>query len=487
MFLSLCTFTGMAVVFPFMLPFLCGRNARNAYLWGFAALVVLNLVCAQTESFALLAVCCFGIGVARVALVLNTTFLIAPYMLGVNTLDMFLNEPADGKAAYAGGHARTVLMPVLYTYILCIVQFSNYATAWVAYEFRWQYSYLLVVAMLLAALLLVLLTFAREPAGGFSLSCGMVADALLLAVAMGSVSYLLIYGKTSDWFSSRAMRMVLAVALVSGGLFLWLQTRTRREPLLRLGIFRYRYTWVAIGVFLLMILANSATSFVTSYLKLSTPAGNLQSAAVSCWAIPGCLAGLALCLVMVFKGVHFRYIYAAGFLLMMCADVYMYFRYQTMGRQSDTVFPTITHYAGLLILYSVTCAFAIKRLPVRYFATWLFLMVAVRNVIAPAVANATYGNWLQERQQNYVTRLAADVRYDQQQAATDFGTAAMAGRARGADGLAAERLASTVMKGRLTLQATLVAMKDITGFTVWICLGSALLVLLLPYHSGERT
>lgn len=139
---------------------------------------------------------------------------------------------------------------------------------------------------------------------------------------------------------------------------------------------------------------------------------------------------------MVFKGVHFRYIYAAGFLLMMCADVYMYFRYQTMGRQSDTVFPTITHYAGLLILYSVTYAFAMKRLPVRYFATWLFLMVAVRNVIAPAVANATYGNWLQERQQNYVTRLAADVRYDQQQAAADFGTAAMAGRARGADGLA---------------------------------------------------
>ena len=145
--------------------------------------------------------------------------------------------------------------------------------------------------MLLTALLLVLLTFAREPAGGFSLPYGMVADALLLAVAMGSVSYLLIYGKTSDWFSSRAMRMVLAVALVSGGLFLWLQTRTRREPLLRLGIFRYRYTWVAIGVFLLMILANSATSFVTSYIKLSTPAGNLQSAAVSCWPFPAAWRG----------------------------------------------------------------------------------------------------------------------------------------------------------------------------------------------------
>lgn len=51
----------------------------------------------------------------------------------------------------------------------------------------------------------------------------------------------------------------------------------------------------------------------------------------------------------------------------------------------------------------------------------------------------------------------------------------------------ASRLASTLMKGQVTLQATLVAMKDITGSTVWICLGSALAVLLMPYHRNEKT
>ena len=42
------------------------------------------------------------------------------------------------------------------------------------------------------------------------------------------------------------------------------------------------------------MLVNSSTLFVTTYLKLSTCSGNLESATVSCWAIPGCLLGLAL-------------------------------------------------------------------------------------------------------------------------------------------------------------------------------------------------
>ena len=218
---------------------------------------------------------------------------------------------------------------------------------------------------------------------------------------------------------------------------------------------------IFIGGFLLL-LANSATSFVGSYLKMSTPAGNLESATISCWAIPGCIVGLVLSLVMVRREVHFRYLYATGFGLILCANLYMYFHYQTLGVYEHTIVPTLFHYTGMLMLYSVTCAFAMKHIPTRYFVTWLFLMIAVRNVIAPAVGTSVYGNWLQERQQYYVTRLAQDVRMD-------------------------DPRASFAMTAPVHLQATLVAMKDITGSTVWLCLGSMTLVLLIPYYKEERT
>ena len=44
-------------------------------------------------------------------------------------------------------------------------------------------------------------------------------------------------------------------------------------------------------------------------------------------------------------------------------------------------------------------------------------MVAVRNVVAPAIGTSVYGNWLQERQQHYVARLAQDICQDNPQAA----------------------------------------------------------------------
>lgn len=51
----------------------------------------------------------------------------------------------------------------------------------------------------------------------------------------------------------------------------------------------------------------------------------------------------------------------------------------------------------------------------------------------------------------------------------------------------AGQLAATSLKGRITVQATIVAMKDITGETIWLLLGTSIIVLLLPYHKGETT
>ena len=484
-FLSLCASIGMSMMFPFMLPYLQTRNVKHVYLCGFALLTLLNGLCAVVQSLPVLTVCCFLIGFVRVALVLNTTFVLAPYLLGIQTLDMFLYEPRTPQEASQNDHARTLLMPVLYAYILCIVQLSNYVAARVAYDYAWPYTYLLVMGMTLAAMLVVLLTFCHAPTHKCRRLWHLLPEALSLSAAMAGLCYMLVYGKTYDWFDTPSMRTALAATLLCAGLYLWLATG--RAPLLSLGIFRHRYTWYATGIFLLLMLVNSSTLFVTTYLKLSTAASNLHSAAVSCWAIPGCLVGLALAAVCVQRGLHFRYIFAAGFLLMLCANLYMYFHYQPTGLRSHTVLPTLLHYAGMLMLYSVTCAFAMKHLPVRHFATWLFLMVAVRNVVAPAIGTSVYGNWLQERQQRYVARLAQDICQDNPQAAAPFLQTAHLSQMQGHDDLEASRLASTRLKGQLTLQATLVAMKDITGSTIWICLGSTLLALLIPYYRNERT
>ena len=304
-FLSLCASIGMSMMFPFMLPYLQTRNVKHVYLCGFALLTLLNGLCAVVQSLPVLTVCCFLTGFVRVALVLNTTFVLAPYLLGIQTLDMFLYEPRTPQEAWQNDHARTLLMPVLYAYILCIVQLSNYVAARVAYGYAWPYTYLLVMGMTLAR-------HARRTAHLLPRPHAQVPPSLAPpargSVAVGG------YGGGCATCSSTA-RPTTGSTLppcappwprrcsVQGCTCGWPQA------VLRCSVLASSVTATrgnATGIFLLLMLVNSSTLFVTTYLKLSTAASNLHSAAVSCWAIPGCLVGLALAAVCVQRGLHFR-------------------------------------------------------------------------------------------------------------------------------------------------------------------------------------
>ena len=90
----------------------------------------------------------------------------------------------------------------------------------------------------------------------------------------------------------------------------------------------------------------------------------------------------------------------------------------------------------------------------------------MRNAIAPVVGTSIYSNALYHRQQYHVTRLSQDV-----------------------DALSsdARHLPPAVLKGKVMQQATLVAMKDVSGTTVAGLTATAILVLFLPYRKHETT
>lgn len=240
-------------------------------------------------------------------------------------------------------------------------------------------------------------------------------------------------------------------------------------------------------LFILTMVFNSANLFVSTFAKLSTPINNLQSASLSGWAIVGCLLGLLLSMLLVVKKVRFRTLFCVGFLLMAVANACLYFQYQTMGLFSNMILPTILNYTGLLILYSLVAAFGMKSLPSRYLATFVFLMIWMRNAIAPAVGSSLYANWLNHKQQHYVTRLAQTVDNENALAVSAFMQTKRMGQLGGKGTMEAEQLAATSLQGRIMVQSTIVAMKDITGQTVWLLLGAAGMALLLPYHKRETT
>ena len=480
---SFFTSIGMCLFPPFMVRFLQARRVKQTYLGGFFLLILLNGVCALATSRIILFVSCFFIGIVRVMLMLSSTFTIAPYLTGMNTLAMFtMTEEPEPAVQYQLERKRTFLMPVLYFVILTISQLSNMLLAWFAYEYQWQDAYFVVIGMLMVAMLLVVVTMMEEDRKNyqmqwqefFRMEWRKLPGMLLMGVVLCCLTYILVYGKTLDWWDDKGIFWVSVLLLLAGGAFLMNVSHEGMRGYLPLGAFRYRNVGMSLVLFILTILFNSASNYISAFAKLSTPINNVQSASLSGWAAVGVLLGLLVSVALIAKKAHFRTIFCIAFLLMAAANAYLYFQYQSMGLFENMILPTILNYSGLLILYSVVAAWGMKGLPSRYLATYVFLMIWARNAIAPVVGVSTYSNWLNHRQQYYISRLAQDVD------AVHVGRAAFAATP-------STQLATASLKGRVTKQATLVAMKHITGDTVILLSATAFLVLLLPYRKGETT
>lgn len=165
----------------------------------------------------------------------------------------------------------------------------------------------------------------------------------------------------------------------------------------------------------------------------------------------------------------------------------MYFQYQTEGLFSNMVWPTVLNFTGLLMLYSLVAAFGMKSLPARYLVTFVFLMIWMRNSIAPVIGASIYSNTLNERQQYHITRLSENIDPTSPLAAETYARNMLVGRSTGKGSYEAQQFSTLAMKVKVTPQATIVAMKEITGNTVIMILVTAVIAFLLPYHREETT
>lgn len=486
---SFFTSIGMCLFVPFMVRFLQARSVRRTYLWCYGLLIPLNYICAVTTSVPVLLAACISIGFVRIIVMLNCTFTIAPYLTGVNTLSMFtMTETPTPEAQYKMERMRTFLMPVLYCFILLIAQSSNIVTAWFAYEYCWQDAYYATIGMLLVSMLLVLFTMPDiRNSEKYRIEWNKIPEMIFMGIALCSMAFILAFGKTLDWFDSRWIITSTAIMFLSIGFFLMASMRNGDDAYLPLGVFRYRNIWMSMSLFLIAMIFNSANIFVSSFSKISTAINNYHSASLSGWAIAGCLIGLILSLILVLKKVRFRTVFIIAFIFMALSNSLLYFQYQTAGLFENMIWPTVLNFIGLLMLYSLVAAFGMKSLPSRYLATFVFLMIWMRNSIAPVIGASIYSNWLNDRQQYHVSVLSEEIAASNPLAAHAYTQNIAIAKASGKGTFEAEQFSSIVMKGKTTIQATIVAMKEITGNTVILILIAAGITFMLPYYKKETT
>lgn len=483
---NFATAVGMAVISPFLVRFLLMRRPKMMFLFGFILLFLLSWICAVTSSMPLLMCCSFVTGALRFMLIMNNLFPLIEHLTGHNPINAFLpaHAPTDPAVIARMDYGKSFLLPIIYIFFMSMGQVGNFVTAWLAYEYEWQYVYYAMMGLALFALILVESTMKYQKGNGHWVLYYKTGDFTAISLFLLSVCYMLVYGKTLDWFDDVTMHIALVVALISFGMFLVVQKDSHR-PYLRLSIFKRPYTLIAILLFMLFMLVSSHSMLVSVYMGISMKTDNLQNAALGNYGIIGYAIAAFLCITLAKRRVHFRYIFAIGFFFLMASAACLYFHYQPQELYAHLIFPTILRNIGTFMLYAMVAVYGMRRLPAILTPSWIILMLGFRSALGPAVGVSVYSNVLHHRQEQHVANLTEYADASNVDFMTAYRRTVMGGKMQGHSEEAAQRLATLSSKGKIQQQAMLVTLKEMTGWTVWLCLGCIVLVLFLPYPKDE--
>ena len=487
-YVGFVTSVGMAAFSPFFYQLVCIRREKMMLIVGFSVMYVLSYICAVTDSLFILALCSLVMGFLRNVLMMCNLFTLIKYAFGMEATRNITpgNDPTDEAGWDRLDKEKGSSMPTIYLFFMILGQIGTCLTAWLAYEYEWQYVYYYMMGTMLLAIAILFITMPwhRYPGKKFPINFAKFGNVVVFSGMMCSFIYIMVYGKVLDWYDSPEIQIATVLCVVFTALFVWLEW-TRRSPYFLLSVFKLRSVQVGILLFFFLMVLNSSAMFVNVFTSVGMKIDNWQNATLGNWVLVGYFLGCMIGVILGGKGVHLKYMFSLGFVLIGAASLYMYFEVQTQGLYEHMKWPVIIRATGMMLLYSLTAVYANQRMPFKYMSTWVCIMLSVRMVIAPGIGSALYSNVLQERQQYYVTRYAHDYDRTNIEAVQAYEQTRRGMMLQGKSVTEAEEMAAISTKGKVQVQATLSAVKEMAGWTVYACIICALVTVLVPWKKRD--
>ena len=484
-FVGFVTSVGMAAFSPFFYDLVCLRRQKMMSVVGFSILFALSYVCAKTDSIFLLAVCSLIMGFVRQTLLMTTLFTLIKYGFRIEATKNLTpgNEPTTEKGWDKLDTEKTTSMPTIYFFFMILGQMGTWLTAYLAYAYEWQYVYYFMMAAMLVAIVIsmVAMPYHKYPMKKFPINFSKFGNVVVFSMMCCSFIFIMVYGKVLDWYSHPYIRMATIVCVVFTLLFVYLE-RTRRSPYFLLSTLKLRSVQGGILLFLGLMIFNSSAMFVNVFVSVGMKIDNWQNATLGNWVLVGYFLGLVMAVICSAKGFHLKWLFSLGFLLIGLSALYMYFEVQDAGMYERMKWPIIIRATGMMLLYALTAVYANQRMPYRYMSTWVCIMLTVRMIIGPGIGSALYSNVLQERQQHYVTRFSQDFDRMESKTVADYQRTVQGMMYQGKSETEAQQMAAMSLKGKVQVQATLTAIKEMAGWTFYGCLICAGVVLLVPWR-----
>ncbi|MCQ2255930.1 MAG: MFS transporter [Bacteroidaceae bacterium] len=477
---------GMSAFGAFFLPYSLNLRPKLLLTVGYTLLILFNGVCALTDQMMMLAVFSFGIGILKLMMILCILFTLLNYLAGKNIVQTLApgNEPKTDEEWEKSDTKKIMGQAVAYLFFMIYGQLDNSFLAWLTFEYDWKMMYVALIGILLICLLIVTLTmrfksYDEVPPRKYTFHH--FGNLVSFGIGMACLCYILVYGKTYDWFANDTIRLAAIIGTVAFAVMLFLD-RGREGRFLVLRVLHLHNVRWSMFLYASLMFLMCSSMCVTVFMQIGMKCDNWQTASLGNWALPGYILGAITVIILRKKGCDFRWMHLMGFIFIGLSALYMYFEVQNEGLYERMKYPTMIRAYGMFFLYVLSNAYAFQRTPARFFSSWVCIMLAVRAVIGPSLGAAFYSNALQHRQQHYIERLASDYDRTEIASAQAYQRTALGMQHIGKSNKDAENMAALSTKGKVQKQAMLLTIKDLAGVTIWLCIACGAAVLIYPYR-----
>ena len=126
---------------------------------------------------------------------------------------------------------------------MIIGQLGTWLTAWLAYAYEWQYVYHFMMAFMLAGIIIVFFTmpYHKYPMPKFPITMSKFGNVTVFSIMLCSFAYVMVFGKTLDWFDDPTIRFSSVVCLIFTGAVL-AKAETSLKPKCNVLLLYYIYS-----------------------------------------------------------------------------------------------------------------------------------------------------------------------------------------------------------------------------------------------------
>lgn len=364
---------------------------KTLVLYGLSSILLMNIVCATTCSAEVTVAACLFLGFSKMAALIEM-FLIWLFIW---------SKKLDSSRLY----------PFLYCTVLTALYLATWFTTNMAYFYNWRYAYIFVIVSVLFCLLLTLIFVQNNPLKRIYPFYQMDWPGIvLLAAIMVLIDYIVVYGKTEDWFNSVKIQFACIAVVLSVLIFIKRELKLKRplydlkilgRPNFRMGLF---YLFL-LGIFVPNTFQSAFTAGVLRY-------DTIRNTELNLFLIPGIIIGSVLSYAWYYRQKNPVTLIFFGFVGFIINYLILYQSFALDFAMHDFWMPSLIKGFSVAIFYISVGVYATKNFGITQVMTASGTVLLVRSFLGGGIFSSLYDYFLYVKRVIHLDYLAGKIERD---------------------------------------------------------------------------